>query len=81
MVKLTYYEVRDFNDNFLANCSTEELGLKFAKCLDGEKVYTRKIVIFDSVTELHDYKIEEEKKIALSKLTDREKILLGLPNA
>lgn len=43
-----------------------------------DSVYEREFVILDSYDELMDYKTGEARKRALAKLTDEDKIALGI---
>lgn len=43
-----------------------------------DSVYEREFVILDSWNELQDYKTGELRKRALAKLTDEEKLVLGV---
>lgn len=92
MFEVNYYEVGDSYDvegkgpfETIARFSKEQHARIYAQGTGNygrdALVKPKSIMIFESLKEVEDYDEAKEKKIALSKLTDREKTLLGLPNA
>ena len=58
--------------------ATKEAADEWMKNNKYDTVYEHEFVVLDSWDELQDYKNGELRKRALAKLTDEEKIILGL---